>query len=140
MTIDSIVQLISLALTPMVIIGCVVVVYLWRHGALNSLKTANRKDIDWFILGVAIAFLGGGIDNLYWGIAWSADYIGHPTRDFWFKHGTYSNAPFRQVCGVIAAFCHIKAAVGTDNTVLKRLAIVGAALGVLLVSILMSAR
>lgn len=53
-----------------------------------------------------------------------ADYTGHEYRDALFKYGVYSNAPFRQVCTIGAAVCHIKAAVDTDSH-LFRYAVLG---------------
>jgi len=102
--------LISLALTPLTIAACFAVVLIWRSAAYKAYKKKIKVDIDWFILGVVVGFLGSAFDNLYWGIAWTADYLRIDSKDELFKAGVYSNTFFRQLCTALAATCHIKAA------------------------------
>lgn len=64
----------------------------------------------WFILGVAVGFLGGLFDNFYWLIPWSCDFTRSEWREFWFSNGVYSNIPFRQLCGILAGYCHVRSA------------------------------
>ena len=113
--------LISLALTPATLIACAMVVWLWADSALLALYTRHKSSADWFVLGVIINFIGDFADNLYWGLAWLADYRQHISRDTMFELGVYSNTPFRQVCTVVAAFCHIAAAMKTTSKTFRLL-------------------
>ena len=111
---------VSLALTPATIIACIAVLVMWSKGALKSVWSRHKTDVQWFMIGVVISFVGAAVDNLYWGLAWLADYTGSSLRDALFRNGVYSNVPFRQVCTVIAAGCHIKAALGSDSAIFRR--------------------
>lgn len=103
-------ELSSLWLTfPTVILG-VAVVALWGPHIVK--QVATRKDLDshdWLILGVFVAFLGAVIDNCFWGIAWTLDYLESDYRDWWFRHGVYPNVFARQIAGSYAAYCHLVA-------------------------------
>lgn len=103
-------ELSSLWLTfPTVILG-VVVVSLWGPPIIK--QVATRKDLDshdWLILGVFVAFAGGAIDNCFWGVAWTLDYLESGYRDWWFRHGVYPNIFARQIAGSYAAYCHLVA-------------------------------
>ena len=103
-------EMVSLALTlPTILIGIGVLVH-WGPSAWRSwnVKAIHRDASQWLILGVAIGFLGGILDNIYWGIAWSSAYAQHPSRDFWFANGVWPNIPFRQISGAYAAYCHLR--------------------------------
>ncbi len=112
--IQDIAELLSLALTiPTIILGAWVV-RLWARESVALFRGRSRRAwnaTEWFILGVAIGFFGSVADNAYWGIAWTASYLEHPGRAFWFERGVYSNIPFRQIAGLAAAYCHIRSAV-----------------------------
>ena len=110
MTIHQLAEGLSLALTAPTIILSLAVVVIWRRKAFESLRNCNRTPVQWLILGVAVSFTGSALDNIYWGIAWSSSYLEHPARDELFRAGVYFNIPFRQIAGVIAAFCHLKSA------------------------------
>lgn len=108
--IQNVVEIISLVWTwPVIILGFGVVLH-WCPSVYRSL--AKREDLkahDWLILGVTVSFLGAIVDNAYWGIAWTADYLHSEYRDWWFRHGVYSNVLFRQLAGAYAAYCHMRA-------------------------------
>lgn len=70
----------------------------------GNIKTSQ----DFFIVGVAIGFFGELLDNIYWTIPWSMDFINHPDTMCWHKHGVIPNIPFRQIATTVAAYCHIK--------------------------------
>lgn len=106
----SLATLLSICLTIPTIVLALRVVYIWLPSVRNprELKTATPE--QWFILGVAVSFFGSVLDNSYWQLAWSMEYAGCPeTQDFIFW-GPLFNIPFRQVSGIVAAGCHIKAA------------------------------
>ena len=114
---NKLAEFISLILTiPTVVFGAMVVA-LWGKTAFR-LKIGRTKlnSTQWFVLGVTVGFLGSVIDNIYWGIAWGAEFLGHDSASFWFSNGVYSNIPFRQIAGTIAAYCHIKSAVTYRRT------------------------
>lgn len=104
-------EIISLGLTaPTIFLACAVIVR-WFDAAASSFAThkENRTSHQWFIIGVFISFLGQAADNLWWGVAWTAEFLGLPFRDSLFDYGVVSNIPCRQLTGIIAAFCHLKA-------------------------------
>ena len=119
---DAIIFL-SLAFSPLTIIACFTVCYVWRKAAIEAINNKPRRDLDWFIVGVFIGFLGSSIDNIYWGIAWTMAYIKSPYTDFWFNNGAWSNLPFRQITTTAAAYCHLQAALKTDDAIIRTVTI-----------------
>ena len=92
------------------IILAIVVIYTWLPSAKISFKKQYPESHDWFIVGVVIGFLGSIIDNVYWTIPWSALFL---DSDIYYKmihYGVYINIFFRQGCGILAAYCHLKSA------------------------------
>jgi len=104
----EIAELISVILTTPTIILSAVVVFLWGPKSIQIFKRGPQDAAEWFIIGVAIGFLGETLDNMYWNIPWSLDFIRHSKADDFFEHGVIANIPFRQILGSVAAFCHIK--------------------------------
>lgn len=73
--IQDLAELFSLWLTtPTIFLGFYVVV-LWFSGAADAARKRNRNATDWFVLGVAVGFLGACVDNGYWGLAWASSYL-----------------------------------------------------------------
>jgi hypothetical protein len=120
-TYHEIAELISLTITVPTVVFSIIVVYIWSPSTFEALgkKSIHKTEVDWFIIGVCIGFAGGIMDNIYWAFAWSADYLGLASKDRWFQNGVYSNIPFRQVAGSLAAICHIKAAMVTRSQLFK---------------------
>lgn len=114
-TLHEIATFVSLVLTATTITGCSMVIYLWRESAINAFKVKEKEDMHWFIIGVLIAFIGALVDNIWWGFAWTADFYGHASRDWWFANGVYSNLIFRQLASFVAAYCHVRAAISIDS-------------------------
>lgn len=107
---NDVAEMFSLALTfPTVLVGLGVLVH-WGSEAWQAFKkpASLRTGVDWLILGVAIGFLGDVLDNAYWGVAWSAEYMELSIRDTLFAHGVWPNIPFRQGAGIYAAYCHMR--------------------------------
>lgn len=103
-------EAVSLALSfPTIVVGLGVLAHWWRD-AWESWKTPaiKRTAVNWLILGVTIGFLGGVLDNLYWFLAWSAEFIHHPSKNLLFEYGAWPNIPFRQCSGIYAAYCHLR--------------------------------
>jgi len=101
-----------------ILLGIAVVVH-WGQSAANAITSDKKLTSEqWLILGVVIAFIGQTLDNTYWLITWTAHYFDNasPLSDFLFEHGTLVNIPFRQICGIVAAYCHVYAAVQLDKT------------------------
>jgi hypothetical protein len=115
----DIATIISLSLTVPTVAGCIAVLFLWGNSALKAYRRSHKTETDWFILGVFVGFLGGAIDNSYWGLAWSADFTHHYSKNILFENGVYPNVFFRQICGAIAAACHVRAAVETDSLIFR---------------------
>lgn len=70
-------------------------------------RKQRRVGVNLLIVGIVISFIGDTIDNFYWGLAWGSDFFGSQWRDFLFQNGVYSNIPFRQTAGIIAAVLHL---------------------------------
>ena len=113
------VTLISLALTPATILAAAIVVALWWKPTKKAIFVTHKKDVQWFMVGVFASFIGSIVDNLYWGLAWTADYYDHPIKEALFKYGVYPNTIFRQGCTLVAAYCHIRAAAVSDSKSFK---------------------
>lgn len=99
----DIAELVSLAATAPCVIGAIAVVIVWGRPAWENRAT------DWIMTGIVVSFIGQTGDNLYWAIAWTASYLSHDLTDVLFQSGVYSNVPFRQGCGTVAAYCHLRA-------------------------------
>lgn len=105
----SFAELLSLFLTVPTIVLAAVVIYLWGPKALSIARIGHPvRSADWFIIGVTIGFVGQFFDNLYWAIPWSLSYIESQHTDLFMFNGVWFNIPSRQLCGIIAAYCHIK--------------------------------
>lgn len=141
----EIVTLFSLWLTPMTIIACGFVVYKFYEGFKKSIKIEQKTDLQWFIIGIVIGFVGDFSDNLYWGLAWTADYLQLASRDALFDSGVYSNSIFRQGCGFVSALCHLsgisdvikKESKEEKLPLVKKILISGSILGTVLVALLL---
>lgn len=104
-------ELISMAATVPTVVCAIAVIAVWGQDALRIVlreKPNNWRDTDYLVVGIAIAFFGSAIDNVYWAVAWSANYLQMDSADFWFQSGVYVNIPARQVCGILAGFLHLK--------------------------------
>ena len=100
-----------------ILMGMLVLVH-WFKPAYNSLKaTGNLSSEQWLILGVVIAFLGQMFDNMYWLITWTSNFFDSSSllTEWLFEHGPMANLPFRQASGILAAYCHVYAAVMIDE-------------------------
>lgn len=129
-------SLISMITTPATILSAVAVVYVWQHAAWNAFWRRPTSDRDWFIVGVVVAFSGQMLDNAFWGVSWHAHFLGLPHRDAMFEAGPAVNLFFRQLPGIIAALCHIKAAVQTESAFLRKVIAACWASGLVYASIL----
>ena len=112
--ISDVAKFISLTLTvPTLALSLWVV---WVYGAeakeaLKRLLTGHRiTDTQLLIAGITIGFVGSFLDNIYWGLAWSAAFFELPQERFLFRNGVFANIPFRQGAGVLAASLHLIAA------------------------------
>lgn len=128
---NDFVTFLSLALTPPTIVVAIAVVFIFYKSFQNALSANERTERHWLIAGVFIGFFGGVFDNAYWGIAWAADYLDHPSRDFWFANGVFSNLPFRQIATLAAAYCHIRAAVDSNSRFFRGVLALSWGLGIL---------
>ncbi len=99
----------SLAGTIPTIWLAAVVLRIWGKDAAAAIRK-QKTAVSWMLIGVVISFLGSHGDNIYWGIAWVHSYLESPEKEWWFKHGVFSNLIFRQGAGTIAAYCHVRSA------------------------------
>lgn len=108
-------ELLSLVLTAPTIILSVWVVALFYKLAWTALIAKNKTSTQWFVLGIAAGFIGSVMDNLYWGVAWTASFLSIDVADTLFQFGVFSNIPFRQLAGTVAAYCHIRCSFALDS-------------------------
>ena len=112
---DDVAAWISLALTAPTVILSSVVIYLFANQAGRALLSDNRTAIQWFALGICVGFIGSILDNLYWSIPWSLSFIDSHWAEFFFSKGSIFNIFFRQIAGILAGYCHIRAALSYDD-------------------------
>lgn len=109
--VHDVVTVASLALSIPTIVSAFLVVWLWLPPALAEWRSDSEVSANgYFMLGVAVGFVGSLIDNVYWGAAWTAEFHGSPLAEPLFQGGVYSNLLFRQTCGLAAAYLHLRAA------------------------------
>jgi hypothetical protein len=66
---------------------------------------------DWLILGIVASFTAALFDNLWWAGFWLADWLGNAQAAHWFqRNGALVNVIFRQGANILAAGCHVVAA------------------------------
>lgn len=107
---NLIAEAISLAMTfPTVILG-LAVVYLWGPPAWKAMRSGTLDAQGWFIVGVVTAFIGSSLDNIYWFFPWAASFLGLEVTDSLMTNGVFFNIFFRQMAGIVAAYCHLRAA------------------------------
>lgn len=106
---NEIAALISLSLTLPTVIFAIAVIFIWGKEALKVIKSGPRNPMEWLICGVVIAFVGSIVDNLYWGFVWSHVYLNDGEINTTIANvGITMNIVFRQACGIVAAYCHLK--------------------------------
>lgn len=109
-TATELMELVSLAATPpFLLLGAVVV---WKFSPVawaTARGVYEWKDKHILIVGILIGFMGSLVDNVYWGCAWLAEYMGWGSAKMLFANGVWSNVPFRQFAGIAAAILHLYA-------------------------------
>lgn len=106
-------QYVSLCLTlPTIVLSLLVVARYGPRGwrAVKAMRRRKPTEVELLITGISVGFIGSVVDNLYWGLAWGSDFLNLDVRDTLFDMGVWSNIPFRQVTGSIAAVLHLWAA------------------------------
>lgn len=105
----SVMTLISMGLTSPALTVCVLVLMSWHVSYVEYCRTRSKDPSLMLIAGVYIGFFGSMVDNAWWGLAWSFDYLSHPYRDFFFHNGIYPNTFFRQGALIWAGILHVSA-------------------------------
>jgi len=96
---------VSLALTWPLIIPALYLLKIVGRDLRHNMTRSRR----WLLVGIFLGFFGSVWDNGYWAIPWSLSYIGSPHQDLWFANGVLCNIPFRQIAGITAVYCHLRA-------------------------------
>jgi hypothetical protein len=112
------IDVISGGLTVLTILMGVLVLVHWIKPAATALKSRRKISSEqWLIIGVVVAFTGQTLDNSYWLVTWTANYFDSESilTHWLFDNGMVANLPFRQACGIVAAYCHVYAAVMIDE-------------------------
>jgi len=124
-------QLLSLGLTPLVLIMSAAVLIIWAPKGWTVFRQRiagdNMELVDWLVIGICFSFLGKLGDNAWWGVAWHHYEQHQPAAKWWFEYGVVSNSIFRQTCGILAALCHLHVLSSCHRALLLT---VGAAIGV----------
>ncbi len=102
-------ELLSLAFTFPTIITGFAVLWVWGPSALKAIKSKEMSANEYFILGVVMSFFGAVVDNFYWSFYWASEWL-YSEPSYLLFNGAAFNLIFRQGSGIIAAFCHLKAA------------------------------
>lgn len=108
MTTYSFFTLLSLGLTPLTIVSGIGVLILFSPAALAALKKKEKTDVNWLIIGVVISFSSGILENMYWGVYWTAKYLALQMEFDMIANGVWVNAILRQGSAIVAGLCHIK--------------------------------
>jgi len=116
---QNIAELTSLALTFPTVVLAFAVIYMWLPSARIAWKKTDKTGQDWFVMGVAIGFIGAVLDNIYWFMPWTAAYLGDPAFQTLTNAGVFFNIFFRQGMGLCAAYCHMRAAEESHTQSLK---------------------
>lgn len=111
----------SLVATVPTVILAASVVHLWFPAARKAWLADQRLAKDWFILGVVSGFAGALLDNLYWSIPWTAAFLDMEQFPRLVELGVYFNIVFRQGLGIFAAYCHVRAAMSSNDNRMKSL-------------------
>jgi hypothetical protein len=97
---------------PATIFGVAVLV-IWGREGFKSWQTPRHKrsPMDWLLMGICLGFIGMLFNGFYNGISNSITYLNNDDRlrealDY---YGLYFNILFRQICGTLASYCHVKA-------------------------------
>lgn len=110
LSLRTLAELLSLGMTVPTVVLCLAVIWTWGPAAKLAWRAPSKTADQWFILGVALGFIGASIDSLYWSGYWTADYLRHDSAATFARFGLYANLVARQGLGMVAAFCHLKAA------------------------------
>lgn len=110
--IRTVVELQSLALTLPVLFLCLMVVF----ECVPALQRIQRRtQMRWILLGICIGFFGNMVDNFYWMIPWTANYLDLSITPVLVNFGVFPNLIFRQIFTITAAYCHLRAFISPDN-------------------------
>lgn len=99
---------VSLFLSGIAVSLCIIVTIQWSGRATREMLARRKTAMGWFAIGVFFSFAGQAIDNSYWYQAWRLFFSHSPETKWWFDNGVYPNILFRQACGIIGAYCHIR--------------------------------
>ena len=112
----AIATIVSLILSFPAVAVCLLVLFAWHAKYVEYCNAINKTPSLTLIAGVYIGFSGSLGDNLWWGIAWSLDFVNVNNsgsikywRDFFFHNGVYPNIFFRQAALWIAGVLHLRA-------------------------------
>jgi hypothetical protein len=108
-SLQNLAELTSLALTFPTVVLAFAVIYMWLPSARDAWQKTEKSGQDWFVMGVAIGFVGAALDNIYWFLPWTAAYLGDPAFQSLTNLGVFFNIFFRQGLGICAAYCHLRA-------------------------------
>ena len=99
---------------PTIILG-VGVLHRWAGPTWVSLKRDSLDSTAWFIIGVFVAFMGFVLDSLYWCLPIFLTMFGVEPHCEVMRDFLPYNLIIRQIAGMGAAYCHLKASGIADS-------------------------
>lgn len=115
MTSHEAAEIVSLMLTVPTVTTAVAVIVIYGGAAIEGLRAKKKSRNHWLIIGIAFGFVGAVLDNAYWSIPWTLEFFDHPSTNMFIMAGVYFNVPFRQGCGIAAAYCHLRGAIASGD-------------------------
>ena len=109
--IQKIGEWVSLTATIPTILLAIVVVHAYGKKCLPWVRSGEPfSRVQWLILGITLGFLGQVLDNVFWQVAWTLEFLELPWRQEVFQSGAWFNIVNRQLLGCLAALCHLRSA------------------------------
>ena len=107
----NLINAVQVGLTLTFILFCFKLLLVWRNSFRQAVRSTHPWNANqWLIVGIVVGFSGNIADNAYWGVTWLAVFYGWPAEAWLMEHGPLSNIFSRQIPGVYAVYCHVRAA------------------------------
>jgi hypothetical protein len=108
MSLHDWVELLSIGLTIPTLVITYLVLSTWGVSAWKAVSRRGMTSECWLIVGVSLIFLSKLLDDSFWQVAWTADFLKSEGSETLIHSGVYFNIPFRQILGIAAGLCHLR--------------------------------
>lgn len=141
---NAAINAVQVGLTLTFVVMCVLLIKTWWPSVQGAVRDARGLRFwrawsadEWLGVGIVIGFAGNIADNVYWGITWTTALYQLPIEEGLMESGPLSNIFSRQLVGILAVYCHLKAAMmmyrSTDRVPVRRLVLLGLGLSMALI-------